>query len=68
LLPLKEEELEAIMVPKDNDAEDDDEDEEEEEEEEDELVADELTSLIDLGRTNLEFAAKSFTGFLPTGI
>ena len=58
----------AIIDPNDNDEEDDEDDEEEEEDEEDECVDDAFTSFTNLGRTNFEFVAKSFTDFLTRGI
>ena len=69
---LKDEEFRASIDPKDNDEDEDEEEDEEEEEEDeedkDEFIDDELTSFTDLGRTNLEFVAKSLTGFLAAGI
>ena len=65
---LKDDELQAIVDPKDNDEEEDDEEEAEDDEDKDEFIDDELTSFTDLGRTNLEFVAKSLTGFLAGGI
>ena len=55
----------AIIGPNDNDEEEDE--DEDEEEEEDECIDDALTSLTNLGLTNFEFGANSFTGFLPKG-